>query len=286
MQPVVPRYFLYGEPLQAADDSFVHLEDLDDRSRPAAWQIHPHAHADLHQVFWIRDGRGTVTAEGDAIAFTAPCAIIVPAGVVHGFVYEASSTGHVLTISDRVLRLLTRDERTFLALFEGVACLVLPEAARFDAALDGIQQEQASAAPGQRVALAAHLSLALVGLARLASRHAVGEPKQLAAHARIVARFRSAIEEHYAENLSLPQYCAAIGVTMGRLRSACRTIAYATPGQMIADRLSLEAKRLLRYSDLPVSEIAYRLGFEDPAYFSRFFTRTVGSTPSAFRREK
>ncbi|MDH2313614.1 helix-turn-helix domain-containing protein [Methylobacterium brachiatum] len=286
MQPVVPRYFLYGEPLQAADDGFVHLEDLDDRSRPAAWQIHPHAHADLHQVFWIREGRGTITAEGDAIAFAAPCAILVPAGVVHGFVYEASSTGRVLTISDRVLRSLTRDERTFLALFEGVACLVLPEAARFDSALHGIQQEQASAAPGQRVALAAHLSLALVGLARLASQHAVGEPKQLAAHARIVARFRSAIEEHYAKNFSLPQYCALIGTTMGRLRSACRTITYATPGQMIADRLSVEAKRLLRYSDLPVSEVAYRLGFEDPAYFSRFFTRTVGSTPSAFRRGK
>lgn len=65
---------------------------------------------------------------------------------------------------------------------------------------------------------------------------------------------------------------------------ACRAVAGTTPGQLIADRIILEAKRALRYSDLPVSDVAYGLGFHDPAYFSRYFLRATGSTPSAFRR--
>lgn len=284
VQSVVPRYFLYGEPFQIADDGFVHLEELDDRSRPAAWQIHPHAHADLHQIFWIRQGRGTVTAEGVETAFAAPCALTVPAGVVHGFRYAASSSGRVLTISDAFLRFLSRDERDFMVLFAGVGCLPLADGPRLDAALDGLQREQAQPAPGQRAALAAHLTLVLVDLTRLALAHEAAEPTQLAAHTRIVARFRAAIEEHYRTNLGLKQYCDRIGTTLGRLRIACRAVACATPGQLIADRLILEAKRCLRYSDLPVSEIAYSLGFEDPAYFSRYFARATGATPSAFRR--
>ncbi|MGN7126830.1 helix-turn-helix domain-containing protein [Methylorubrum thiocyanatum] len=283
-KPVVPRYFLYGEPPQTADDGFLHLEELDDRSRPAAWRIRPHAHADLHQVFCIRQGRGTVTAEGEETTFAAPCALVVPAGVVHGFVYEAGSAGRVLTVSDAVLRGLGRDERAFAALFEGVRCLALDGTAHLDAALDGLDRERAGAAPARRSALTAHLTLLLVELARLADARASDGPTRLAAHARIVARFRAAIEEHYRAGLSLEQYCNRIGTTVGRLRVACRAVAGATPGQLIADRVILEAKRSLRYSDLPVAEIAYDLGFHDPAYFSRYFSRITGSSPSTFRR--
>ena len=53
---------------------------------------------------------------------------------------------------------------------------------------------------------------------------------------------------------------------------------------LIHERLLLEARRLLAYSDLDVTTISYSLGFKDPAYFSRFFTRREAMSPSAFRR--
>lgn len=164
---VVPRYFLYGEPPRTADELFLHLEALDDRSRPAAWRIRPHAHADLHQVFLIQCGRGTVTAEGEETAFAAPCALIVPAGVVHGFVYEVGSAGRVLTVSDAFLRVLGRNEHAFTALFEGVRCLALADGSLLDAALERLDREQACVALARRAALSAHLTLLMVELARL-----------------------------------------------------------------------------------------------------------------------
>jgi len=282
-RPLVPHYVLYGEPPRAIDDRFLHVEDLDDRSRPAAWRITPHAHADLHQVFLIRHGHGTVTAEGEATAFAAPCALIIPAGVVHGLVYETVSAGRVVSVSDTFLHALTREEPALSDLFDSVRSLALPLPSRLDAAIEALWAEQSRAAPARSAAVAARLTLLLIEMALLMHDAGAGAPMQLAAQTRIVARFRREVENSFRTGIDLGTYCDRLGTTPGRLRAACRAVAETTPGQLIADRIVLEAKRGLRYSTLPVSEIAYALGFRDPAYFSRFFARAVGMTPSAFR---
>ena len=56
-----------------------------------------------------------------------------------------------------------------------------------------------------------------------------------------------------------------------------------TPKQIIDARLVLEARRLLAYTDVPVSTVGRRIGFDDPANFCRFFTRATGMAPGAFR---
>ena len=53
---------------------------------------------------------------------------------------------------------------------------------------------------------------------------------------------------------------------------------------LLQDRLLLEAKRLMLYSNMTVAEAAYYLGFDDPAYFSRFFVRGCKVSPRQFRR--
>ena len=63
----------------------------------------------------------------------------------------------------------------------------------------------------------------------------------------------------------------------------CEIVAGSSPAQMLDDRALLEARRLLLYSQLSVTEVAYAVGFEDAAYFSRFFTRHVGQPPRAYR---
>jgi AraC family transcriptional activator of pobA len=56
-----------------------------------------------------------------------------------------------------------------------------------------------------------------------------------------------------------------------------------SPIQLVHARIVLEAKRQLRYTSGSVSEIAYALGFDDPAYFTRFFSQRAGMSPRAFR---
>ena len=56
-----------------------------------------------------------------------------------------------------------------------------------------------------------------------------------------------------------------------------------SPWQHLRARRVLEAKRLLTYSVMTISEIGYSLGFDDPTYFSRFFSSQVGESPAEFR---
>ena len=56
-----------------------------------------------------------------------------------------------------------------------------------------------------------------------------------------------------------------------------------SPLSLINNRIILEAKRLLRYSNFSVKEIAFRLGFEDPSYFVKFFKRLVHRSPADYR---
>jgi AraC family transcriptional regulator, transcriptional activator of pobA len=72
-------------------------------------------------------------------------------------------------------------------------------------------------------------------------------------------------------------------VSLPRLRTACAKVAGRAPLGLIQDRLLVEAKRLLLYSNMTVAEVAFRLGFDDPAYFSRFFTSHAGVSPRGFR---
>ncbi|MEM6700950.1 MAG: helix-turn-helix domain-containing protein, partial [Bacteroidota bacterium] len=58
-----------------------------------------------------------------------------------------------------------------------------------------------------------------------------------------------------------------------------------SPQQVIQERIVLEAKRLLIYTDKQTQEIAYDLGFEDPAYFSRYFKKIAESSPSEFKEK-
>ena len=70
-----------------------------------------------------------------------------------------------------------------------------------------------------------------------------------------------------------------------RLNEITRKMLGKTITQLIHDRILLEAKRELIFSGRSIKEISYELGFEDPAYFSRFFKKQSGFSPTHFRKK-
>ena len=104
--------------------------------------------------------------------------------------------------------------------------------------------------------------------------------------AEIVARFRQAIETGIHKGWRIADYARHLDVSVSMLRGACLKVARKPPLRLIEDRILLEAKRLLLYSDMTIAETAYSLGFDDPAYFSRVFSRNVRQSPRAFREQR
>ncbi len=283
---LVPSFFLYGEPARTVEGRFVHLEELDERSKPNDWNIRPHAHADLNHVFHIVAGGGVMMVEGQALSFAAPCLVLVPSCVVHGFDMLMETRGSVLTIADSYLRDLVARESDFATLFASPRQFALGGESLVGAALRDLARELVWRAPASGAAIEARLLSILVEAKRLAVQIHDEAPTHPGTYAGLVARFRALIERSYRDGLPMEAFATELGVTLGQLREACRKVAASSPLRLVQDRVMLEAKRALLYSNMTVAEVGYHLGFDDPAYFSRFFAKTEGVSPRAFRARR
>ena len=102
-QPVaIPRFALYGEAAAPGQD-MLHIESVASRSRLYHWEIEPHVHQGLYQILWLQRGSAEVVLDEWRASVAGPAAIVVPPGVVHGFVFAPETDGRVLTLSARFL---------------------------------------------------------------------------------------------------------------------------------------------------------------------------------------
>ncbi|RNL89162.1 helix-turn-helix domain-containing protein [Sinomicrobium pectinilyticum] len=97
--------------------------------------------------------------------------------------------------------------------------------------------------------------------------------------------FSRLVEIHFRKKHSVSDYADLLGVAAKTLSNKFKRHDLPQPNEVIKDRIVLEAKRLLNYTGLSVKQIAYDLGYEDPAYFNRLFTNKAGSSPAVFRKK-
>lgn len=224
-------------------------------------------------------------AEGEVTRFDAPCLILVPAGVVHGFQWHLDSTGSVITLSNSYRDELVRRDPDVAALSDAPAVIALTrEAARaITAQVRVLMKELAWNAAGHRTAVDAALAAILVPAVRGLANRSPDHEKSRGRHAELVARFRALVEEQFRMREPLGRYAAQLGVSATTLRVACARVTGRSPVELINLRAFLEAKRSLCYTNQSVAEIAYTLGFVDPAYFTRSFTKHAGVPPRQYR---
>jgi AraC family transcriptional activator of pobA len=279
----VPFFSLYGEQRQKIAPRFLHIESLDDRSRPADWTIGAHAHANLNQIFCITAGSGLLQADGQRLKFSAPSVLIVPARTVHAISYTPEAAGWVLTIADAYMRELTGREPALGAVFEGPQCRAADQA--IEPALQMLAREAGWQAPGAAAAAEGCLLIILVAVMRQL-REAERKTLPAGRPAELTARLNDLIEAHYREAVTVAVLAAALNVSEAQLRRACLAATGLTPAALLQERIFEEARRLLLYTNMSVAAAAHYLGFADAAYFSRFFSKQAGCGPRAYRRAR
>jgi AraC family transcriptional regulator, transcriptional activator of pobA len=115
------------------------------------------------------------------------------------------------------------------------------------------------------------------------------EQRQLAPLAKnnleLVREFNFLVESHFKTKHTVADYAELLHRSPKTLSNLFAQVSPKTPLQIINERKMLEARRLLRYTDQAVSDIAYAIGYEDVQTFSRFFKTQEGMSPSAFREQ-
>lgn len=284
----IPSFFLYGEAPRELNERTLHVETIASRSVRHHWKINPHVHRALHQLVFAVRGRGVAFAESDVAPYRPPALVIVPAGTVHGFEFEPGTQGFVVSMSDDLPREIARREPDIRGLFKNPATLEFQDhalrATDLEQSFTMLAREFARSAPARMLALEGLLEVILANVVRLSHTFAESADATAGKHRQLVARFRELIESEFRKDKSLADYASALNVSASRLRNACLSVSEQSPMQMVHARILLEAKRQLCYTSNSVSEIAYALGFDDPAYFTRFFSQRTGTSPRTFRR--
>lgn len=269
-------YNLFGESSELPD--VVHCETIAARSVLHDWKLAAHRHARLHQVILIESGSGEATLDGKAHALRPMHVVNVPVGDVHGFSFVPGTQGWVVTIAAEIL------DETLLA-SEGLRgvlsqCTVVRGTPQIRATMKQIFAEFAGRSFARAHVLRA-LSAGLIGL--VARELARGKHDGSAADSELFRRFEALLDQHHLERWSVSDYAGALSITPTHLNRLTRAATGDTASHLILNRMVREARRNLVYTNLPVSTIAYTLGFDDPAYFSRVYAAATGLSPRAFR---
>jgi len=101
----------------------------------------------------------------------------------------------------------------------------------------------------------------------------------------IFSKFEKVVDKHFHIIKSASKYAEILNISQKHLNRVVKSITGKTTTDIITERVVLEAKRQLIYSDLSLSEIALKLGYDDAAYFSRIFKKNAHITASEFREE-
>jgi AraC family transcriptional activator of pobA len=298
MPASLPSYALYGEHGRTQATDWLHCETIAERSQRHDWEIRPHRHEALFQILHIQRGSATAWLDGRQARLTGPCVLLAPPLVPHGFRFAPDIDGTVLTVLDTHFNRLLAAVPTLAGVLAqpqhwGWAAADVPPgeaaghapaaAAAVAAAVAALRAEFFGTAPWRDLALDAALLQLAVTLGRVAP--AVVAPP-LAGTARAlshVRRFRALVESQFRQQPGLAALANVLGITATQLNRVCHQVLGHSALGVLHARLVLEAQRDLAYTTLSIKQIALGLGFGDAGYFTRFFQRHTGHTPTAWR---
>ncbi|MEK8030710.1 helix-turn-helix domain-containing protein [Ideonella sp. DXS29W] len=289
----LPSYQLYGEAGLSSVGERLHVETISSRSRLHDWEIQPHRHEALFQILYIARGRARAWLDGAATKLVGPAAVTVPATTAHGFAFDPGIDGWVITAQEPHVRQLLAGDAALWPVFERPAAFAwgpgdgdAPRAlgSPRDAALavEALAAEFAGHERWRQAAIDAAMTRLLLALARAQPTLSAGTPAGAPAH---LARYRALVDARFRLQPSVASLAGELGISATQLNRICQAQLGRSALDVLHGRIALEAQRQLAYTHQSVKRIGMDLGFADPGYFTRFFQRLCGMSPSAWRAQ-
>jgi AraC family transcriptional activator of pobA len=248
-----------------------------------------HRHNFYHLVLFTKGG-GSHTIDFQRFEVKLMQLYFMIPGQVHSWSFEGEVDGYVINFSvpffqSFLLHTNYLEQFPFFSGTVGEQVIQLPEEmyATVTGLMEQLLKEQEQRQPlGQDMIKALLLQL-FIQTGRLGSN---AHNNQLSGYNYTLLRsYQKLIEQHY-KTLKLPKdYAELLYVTPNHLNALCNDLLGTSAGEVIRNRVILEAKRMLVNPELTIAEIAWQLNFADNSYFSKFFKKSTGITPEIFRKQ-
>ncbi|WP_336083563.1 helix-turn-helix domain-containing protein [Thalassospira sp. CH_XMU1448-2] len=301
------RYIPVSSPARLTDNPFEDLlpvtaqamiDRFDHPLSSQSWAMNDPGRRDRCYAVLMLSGHAQIGLRQGVIECKAPALVWLPLGETQRFTVTAGSEGYLLSVADDLVARHCGDGGIAggspasgglpLRLAADTVHNVSPSEGSENLSLlarsfEAIRAELMQNALGASLVVGAHLQIILTMVLRLAE--SVMEQRDKHRPGSITfQRFLQILELHFREHWNVADYATALGVSERRLGSAVLRATGKPPLTVIHERVLREACMRLEQSPLGVAQIAYGLGFRDPAYFSRFFKRYMGEAPGGYRR--
>ena len=262
--------------------------DLDDEE--IEHNLMPHLH-DFYSIFWIESGEAIHATEFVEYSLKADTILFVPPGLKHRMYLDESVCGTYMLFNEDFIRYNRKNHVPLMEyrLFNNPEfkslITVLPDKREKLKIITGLIFEELRNTDDY----SQDFVLNLLHLFLLESRRifdiysqAPKEEPDSTPDAMII-KFKQLIEENYMTEKSVTPYAEMLNINPSCLNELSKRTTGITAGELIRNRVIDETKKLLYSSSKSGKEIAFELGFDDPAYFSRFFRKYTGQTLKEFR---
>ncbi|WP_028891567.1 helix-turn-helix domain-containing protein [Tenacibaculum sp. 47A_GOM-205m] len=240
------------------------------------------------KIFWIKEGSGTYNIDFKSYSFKGNTLFFVSPGQVFSVVSEKMKEIYQLSFTRDFYCLQAHDTEVACngVLFNNVyeTPFVFPsenEAEKLNFILLSLIEEFELEETAQHDMLQSLLKQFIVYSVRMKEEKDVVKENT---ETKLFKDFSLLVELNFTKLHSVTDYANRLGLSPKSLTKHFKKIGTQTPSDFIKSRIITEAKRLLLYTNKAIKHIAFELGFNDPAYFSRFFTKATGSSPKEFKK--
>lgn len=253
----------------------------------------PHVHT-FYEIIWFREAGGTHTVDFKTYPVDKNMLFFLSPGQVHFFDHAVNHKGILIRFCTDFLKEERTDEDLYIKynLFNSFDlqphCTISEETAQsLLSVLRKLEEEQLKEnLIGHVDMLRSFTKIFLVLIHRHCEKSGDYVLNEKKSSHRLFVMFRKTLEQNYMRQHTVKEYADSLNVSTKTLSNYVLESSGKTPLTFINDRITLEAKRLLRFSNMMTKEIADYLGFEDPSYFVKFFKRQTGHLPSSFRDQE
>jgi AraC-like DNA-binding protein len=263
------------------------IKDLAERQDELQEQAHSH---DYYEIVWVIKGRGKLHVDMQEHLIENSMIFCLKPHQAHRFVRETGMEGFVFSFTDAFFNIGEYEfdiscEASLQQLFSEHRPVVIQKVIE-EEIMDVIVKmlkEYKNHYSFKCELLKRYFKIFLILLSRQLEDFVeqVGQTAEM----KLIKRFMELVDKNFRDEKMASSYAALLTVTANYLSKIVKKHTGFSVGHHIRQRVVLEAKRMARYSDSGMKEIAYELGFFDSAHFSRFFKSVAGTNFTDFKKE-
>lgn len=243
----------------------------------------------FYSILFVDTCQGTIEIDNHKIYFNCPKVVVISPNCVYKINLSPDVSGNFISFNETFFSLRynnnsLNDFTYFKSDSKPYISLNLLQKKHLQTFFELFQAEYNTILKDKNKVLRSYLNILLVQLERLYAPQTTNSKTHSLKNEK-VKEFEKLVEQYFRENKMPSFYAEKLHVTPNYLNKICKSETNKTAGDIVRKRITIEAKRLLHYTNFSINEIAHDLGFENVSYFTTFFKKQALLSPEQFRKK-